>query len=124
MGGKETGINVAGYVSDPSPYLEQTGVMVVPLRAGGGMRVKILNALAQGLPIVSTKLGCEGIAVEAGCHLLIADTPEEFAQATMRLLENRKLADELGRNGRQLIQTTYDYRRACRPLDRLYRSDS
>jgi glycosyltransferase involved in cell wall biosynthesis len=84
------------------------------------MRVKILNALAQGLPIVSTTLGCEGIAVESGRHLLIADTPEAFAQATIRLLEDKMLASELGKNGRQLVQSTYDFRVACRPLDLLY----
>jgi polysaccharide biosynthesis protein PslH len=115
-----SGVNVTGYVVDPTPYLEATGVMVVPLRAGGGMRVKILNALAQGLPIVTTTLGCEGIAVEPGRHLLVADTPEAFAQATLGLLEDKKLANELGDNGRHLIQSTYDYRAACRPLEALY----
>jgi polysaccharide biosynthesis protein PslH len=119
-GSQGSGVNVAGYVVDPTPYYEATGVMVVPLRAGGGMRVKILNALAQGLPIVSTTLGCEGIAVESGRHLLIADTPEAFARATIRLLEDKLLASELGNNGRQLVQSTYDFRVACRPLDLLY----
>jgi glycosyltransferase involved in cell wall biosynthesis len=118
--GNGSGVNVTGYVVDPTPYYEATGVMAVPLRAGGGMRVKILNALAQGLPIVSTTLGCEGIAVESGRHLLVADTPEAFAQAILRLLEDKSLADELGDNGRRLIQSTYDYRAACRPLETLY----
>ena len=116
-----SGINVTGYVVDPTPYFEATGVMVVPLRAGGGMRVKILNALAQGLPIVSTTLGCEGIAVEPGKHLLVADAPEAFAKATLDLLEDKRLADELGHNGRHLIQSAYDYRAACIPLEALYR---
>lgn len=120
MGKNGSGINVTGYVDDPTPYLQQAGAMVVPLRSGGGMRVKILNALSQGLPIVTTALGCEGIAVEPGKHVLVADTPEEFAQATLRLLEDKALATELGRNGRQLIQSTYDYRAACRPLDAVY----
>jgi glycosyltransferase involved in cell wall biosynthesis len=115
-----SGVNVTGYVMDPTAYYEATGVMVVPLRAGGGMRVKILTALAQGLPIVSTTLGCEGIDVEPGKHLLVADTPEAFAQATLELLEDRSLANELGSNGRRLIQSTYDYRAACRPLETLY----
>jgi glycosyltransferase involved in cell wall biosynthesis len=119
-GSNGSGVNVTDYVVDPTPYYEAAGVMVVPLRAGGGMRVKILNALAQGLPIVSTTLGCEGIAVEPGRHLLIADTPEAFAQATIGLLEDKRLADELGHNGRHLIQSTYDYRVACRPLEALY----
>jgi glycosyltransferase involved in cell wall biosynthesis len=119
-----TGINIAGYVADPTSYVQRAALLVVPLRAGGGMRVKILNALAQGLPVVSTRLGCEGIAAEAGRHLLIADTPEEFAQATLRLLADRPLADELGRNGRRLIQSTYDYRVVCQALDDVYRSDA
>ncbi len=124
FGDNDPKINVTGYVPDPTPFLESSGVMIVPLRAGGGMRVKILNALAQGLPIVSTTIGCEGIALEAGRHLLIADTPEAFAQATLRLLEERGVTDELGRNGRQLIQSTYDYRTACRPVDDVYQMSS
>lgn len=114
-------INVTGYVGDPQPYLQSAGVMVVPLRAGGGMRVKILNAMAQALPIVTTTLGCEGIAVEHDKHVLIADSPLEFAQAVLRLLADRACADALGRNGRALVESTYDYHAACRPLELLYR---
>jgi glycosyltransferase involved in cell wall biosynthesis len=113
-------INVTGYVADPLAYLQQAGVFVVPLRAGGGMRVKILEALAQGLPVVSTSLGCEGIAVEDGRHLLIADTPADFARAVLRVLADRTLADELGRQGRAFMVSQYDYRVACRPLDAIY----
>jgi glycosyltransferase involved in cell wall biosynthesis len=122
LNGDGSGVNVAGYVPDPAPYLEQAGVFIVPLRAGGGMRVKILEALARGLPLVTTTLGCEGIAVEHGRHVLIADTPEDFARETLRLLEDRALADELGRNGRRLVEDLYDYRAACRPLDGLYQA--
>jgi glycosyltransferase involved in cell wall biosynthesis len=84
------------------------------------MRVKILNALSQGLPIVTTTMGCEGIAVQPDRDVLIADTPDEFARATLRLLGDRALADELGRHGRELIRSAYDYRAACRPLDEVY----
>ncbi|MBP7691637.1 MAG: glycosyltransferase [Anaerolineales bacterium] len=114
-------IAVTGYVPDLPPYLEQAAAFVVPLRAGGGMRVKILEALARGLPLVTTSLGCEGIAVEHGRHVLIADTPEALARETVRLLTDRPLADALGRAGRRLIETTYDYRAACRPLETIYR---
>jgi glycosyltransferase involved in cell wall biosynthesis len=120
LNGNGSGVNVTGYVDDPTQYLQKAGVMVVPLRSGGGMRVKILNALAQGLPIVTTTIGCEGIAVEHGRHLLMADTPEEFARAALLLLDNPGFASELGRNGRKLIETTYDYRAACRPLEAVY----
>ncbi len=114
-------IHVTGYVDDPQPFLQQAGVMVVPLRAGGGMRVKILNAMAQALPIVTTTLGCEGIAVENGKHVLIADSPTDFANAVLRVLDDRALADALGQNGRALVDLVYDYRAACRPLEALYR---
>lgn len=117
----DTGIHVTGYVKDTAPYLKKAGLMIVPLRAGGGMRVKILEALALGLPVVSTSLGCEGIALENGQHVLIADTPSEFARAILQLLDNHALADELGRNGRNLIETSYDYRIACSPLDKVYK---
>ncbi len=120
LGGNGTGINVTGYVEDPTTYLEQAGVMVVPLRAGGGMRVKILNALAQGLPIVSTRLGCEGIAVTPGQDIFIADTPQDFAEAVLQLLDNSDNATRLGNNGRRLIERQYDYRQACLPLETVY----
>lgn len=121
---EDSSIHVSGYVEDPQEYLQQAGVMVVPLRAGGGMRVKILNALAQGLPIVTTTIGCEGIAIEDGRDLLIADKPQDFAAATLRLLTDRGMAAKLGLNGRRLIETTYDYQVACRPLDQVYGSSS
>ncbi len=113
-------INVTGYVKDPLPYLQSAGAFIVPLRAGGGMRVKILEALARGLPIITTTLGCEGIAVENERHVLIADSPQDFAAAILRVLGDRQLAEMLARNGRQLAEERYDYRSACRPLDQVY----
>jgi glycosyltransferase involved in cell wall biosynthesis len=115
-----SGIHVTGYVEDLDPYLRQAGVFVVPLRAGGGMRVKILNALAQGLPIVSTAIGCEGIQAGHERDILIADTPAAFADAVLRVLQDSALAARLAENGRALAETVYDYRAACRPLDALY----
>jgi len=120
LGGDDSGINLTGYVADPTPYLERAGVFVVPLLAAGGMRVKILNALAQGLPVVSTTLGAEGIAVVDGEHVLLADRPAEFAAAVLRLLDDRDLAANLAEKGRQLVVETYDYRRACRFLEQVY----
>jgi glycosyltransferase involved in cell wall biosynthesis len=120
LGQDGSGLNVTGYVEALAPYLARTGVFIVPLRAGGGMRVKILNALAQGLPIVSTTLGCEGIQVMHERDILIADRPEDFAAAVLRLLGDPALARHLADNGRRLAETVYDYRVACRPLDALY----
>lgn len=115
-------INVTGYVDDPTPYLERAAVTVVPLRAGSGMRVKILNALVHGIPIVSTSLGCSGIAVEPERHLLVADTAEEFAVATLRLLNDREFGDQLARNGRRRVAERYAQHVVCPQLHAIYRA--
>jgi len=114
------GINVTGYVENPTPYQERAAVMVVPVRAGGGMRVKILNGLAEGIPIVSTTLGYEGIEVTPGRDLLVGDTPEAFAAEVLRVLNDPDLGRYLAANGRRLLEEKYDYRSACRPLDGVY----
>ena len=120
LNGDRTGINVTGYVADLTPCLQRAALMVVPIRAGGGMRVKILNALAQGIPIVSTTLGCEGIAVTSGKDILIADAPSEFAAAVLNLLDDGNLANQIAARGRQTVIKKYDYRTVCRPLDDVY----
>lgn len=117
---QDRGINVTGYVKDLSPYMQHAGVFIVPLRAGGGMRVKILEALAQSLPVVTTSIGCEGILVESSKHLLIADSPEQFSQAVLKILCDRTFADELGFHGRKLIEEQYDYQIACKAIDKAY----
>jgi glycosyltransferase involved in cell wall biosynthesis len=120
LGGDRTGINVTGYVADPTLYLQRAALMVVPLRAGGGMRVKILNAMAQGIPIVSTTLGCEGIAVTSGKDILIADAPPEFATAVLSLLDDGDLANQISARGLRTVVKKYDYRTACCTLDDVY----
>jgi glycosyltransferase involved in cell wall biosynthesis len=114
------GVEVHGYLPDAAPLLARAGVFVAPLRTGSGMRVKILTAMAHGVPVVTTSVGCEGIQVVSGRHLLIADAPEEFADAVLRLMDDRALAGALAREARALVERTYDYRVALRPLDRLY----
>lgn len=113
-------IEVTGYVDDPTPYLETSALMVVPLRAGGGMRVKILEALARGIPIVSTTIGAEGIDIVPGEHLLIADDPAAFAAAVVRLLQDRALADRLATAGRHHALRRYDWRTVCPAIEHVY----
>ena len=113
-------LTVTGYVDDTLPYLRDSSMMVVPLKAGGGMRVKILNALSQGIPMVSTTLGCEGIGVKDGDNILVADDPQAFADATVRLLTDAALNERVTSSGRTTAQSIYDYRAACKPLDALY----
>lgn len=114
------GINFTGYVDDPAPYQRRAAMMVVPLRAGGGMRVKILNALAQGIPIVSTELGAEGIQVTPGRDILLSDTPADLADVCLQLLDDPGLGRRMAENGRRLAKERYDYRIACQPLDDVY----
>jgi len=102
------GVRLTGWVPDIDPFVQESRMLVVPMRAGSGMRVKILDAMARGLPVVSTSVGCEGIAVVPGEHLLLADTPEGFADAVLRLLADDALAASLARNARALVLARYD----------------
>ena len=103
------GVSLTGEVPDVRPYLEQASVVVVPLRAGSGTRIKILDALAAGKAVVTTSIGMEGLRVEHGRHVLIADSPEDFAEAVVRLLRNPALRAEMGANGRKLVEQEYDW---------------
>jgi glycosyltransferase involved in cell wall biosynthesis len=111
---------VTGYVDDPLPYLQETAVFIVPLHAGGGMRVKILDAWCRGLPVVTTRVGAEGIWVCDGENGLLADTPEAFAQAVMRVLREPALAACLAAGGRRTVETHYDWRNVYRAWDAVY----
>lgn len=122
LAARDPRICVPGYVPDLTPYLETAGAFVVPLRAGGGMRVKILNAMAQGIPMVSTTLGAEGIRVVHGRHILLADTPEAFAAATLRLLTDHRLGASLAASARALVEGAYDARSAARCVSDVYAS--
>ena len=102
------GVQLAGYVDDVSPYYERARALVVPLRSGGGMRVKILETLARGLPVISTSIGYEGIDAVPGVHLLAADTPADFAAAVQRAFHDDALLSGLARAGRELALERYD----------------
>ena len=113
-------IEVTGYIVDPAPYLEATDAFLVPLHAGGGMRVKIVDAWLWGLPIVSTPIGAEGIEVRDGENLLLADNARKFAQATVRLLTDPDLNDRLRANGRAWVESRYAWQTVYRQVDRVY----
>jgi glycosyltransferase involved in cell wall biosynthesis len=88
-------IEITGHVDDVTPHLADCSVVVAPINFGGGTRVKILEAFAHRVPVVSTSIGCEGLDVEDGRHLLVADGPSAFAAACARLLSDRVLADRI-----------------------------
>jgi len=110
-------IEVTGPVEDAVAELARAQVAVVPLLAGSGTRLKILEAWAAGLPVVSTALGAEGLPVCHGRHLLIADTAAEFAAAVSRLLESPPLRQTLAHAGRALLQSGFTWERAWETLD-------
>ncbi len=103
-------IEVTGYVDDPAPWLAETAAFIVPLLAGGGMRVKIIDGWRWGLPIVSTTVGAEGILYTPGEQLLRADTPAEFAAAVVALLKDDELRAALAAAGRAWVETHYHWR--------------
>ena len=113
-------IEVTGYVPNPTPYIANSACLIVPLRSGGGMRVKILEALARGIPIVSTTIGYEGINLTPGKHLLVADTPTAFADAVVRLIQDPALGVQIAEAGRQRLLELYDWRAVCPAMDAVY----
>ena len=110
-------VEVTGWVDDIRPAMARSTVMVVPLRGGSGMRVKILNALAMGLPVVSTSVGCEGIAVTPGRDVLVADDADAFTGQIVALFEDRQLQRRLSENGVRLIQERYGWNAICRQIE-------
>jgi glycosyltransferase involved in cell wall biosynthesis len=113
-------IRVTGYLAELRPALEASCGLVVPLLSGGGMRVKILEALSLGLPVISTTIGAESINLENEKTGLLADTPQEFAQSCLKLLNEPDLQVVLSNAGRQLALEQYDFRKAYAPLKKIY----
>ena len=106
---RDPGIAVTGEVPDVRPWLGGCDVVVVPLRHGGGTRLKILEALAAGCPVVSTAKGAEGLAVEHGRDLLLAETPEAISDASLWCLDQRAAAAEMAARGRALVAARYSW---------------
>lgn len=101
---------VTGFVDDLREYLRRAQVFVVPLLAGGGTRFKVVEAMAAGLPVVSTRLGAEGIPVAHERNILLADEPRAFAEAVLRLFEDEALCRRLVAGGLELVRERYDWR--------------
>lgn len=114
------GITVTGYVQDLEPYLEAAALMVVPVRAGSGMRVRILEAFARSMPVVTTTVGLEGIEAKNGEDILVEDTSDRFGSAVVSLLNDDALQSVLAFNGRRAAQERYDWRTGLIGLDKIY----
>lgn len=114
-------VEVAGLVEDLRPHLAAAAALIVPLRVGGGTRLKIVEGMAMGKAIISTRLGAEGLEVASGKELLLADSPEEFAAGALRLLEEPNLSRAMGETARRVAVERYSWEGASRTLESFFR---
>jgi sugar transferase (PEP-CTERM/EpsH1 system associated) len=115
--GRSDHITVTGYVEDVRPFLRQASVCVVPLRIARGVQNKILEAMAMGLPVVTTTRAVEGIDAHPGKHVIVADDPGEFAARTVELLLDGDLRTRLSRQAREFVETKYSWSSCLQRLD-------
>ena len=111
------GVQVTGTVADVRPHVAEAAVYVVPLRIGGGTRLKIFEALAMGKAVVSTRVGAEGLPIVPGEHFLQADSPADFTQAVVTLLKDPDRRRALGRAGRRLVEERYSWTQVTRQFE-------
>jgi glycosyltransferase involved in cell wall biosynthesis len=116
----QPGVVVTGHVPDIRPYIAEATVYVVPLRSGGGTRLKVLEAMAMRRPIVSTSMGCDGFPVTSGREVILADSAEEFARHVVDLLHDGAQRDALGENAFQFASTRYDWAAIVPRLEATY----
>jgi sugar transferase (PEP-CTERM/EpsH1 system associated) len=102
-------LTVTGRVDDVRPYIDDAVAFIVPIRIGGGTRLKIYEAMAMEKPVISTTVGAEGLPLHDGVHLLIADDPMAFADAIVKVLSNFELANELGQKAAQLVRKNFGW---------------
>jgi glycosyltransferase involved in cell wall biosynthesis len=114
-------IKITGFVEDVRPYMEEASLIIVPLRFGGGTKLKVLDSLAMGKAVVSTSIGIEGIDVSPGKNIIVADSPKEFADSVIYLLENANVRKDIGRMGRKLIEEKYDWTMIGKKQRELYK---
>jgi len=111
-----------GAVSDIRPFVSRASVYIVPLRIGGGTRLKILDAMAMKKAIVSTSVGCEGIEVVPGKDIVVEDHPVDFANQVVKLIKNPNLTESLGENARNLVENRYNWDVIYRKMNNVYNS--
>lgn len=112
------GWTFTGFVDDVRDHVPGSAAFVIPLRVGGGTRIKAFEGMAMGTPVVSTAIGIEGLPVTDGEHFLLADTPERFAEQVVALIRDRDLRCAVSRHARALIETEFDFRRAAAEFER------
>lgn len=110
---RDPDITVTGRVDDVRPYMERAAAYIVPLRIGGGTRLKIYEAMAMEKPVISTTVGAEGLPVNHERELLLADTPETFAAAVVRVLSDEALANSLSAHAATLVREHFGWNKAA-----------
>jgi glycosyltransferase involved in cell wall biosynthesis len=118
------GVHLTGYVDDVRPYMARAASFIVPLRVGGGTRLKILNAWSMGCAVVSTSIGCEGLEAIDGKNILIRDDPASFAKAVVEVELDPQLRARLGAEARRTAESVYSWAVIGRSLASLYRDVS
>ena len=118
--GENPAVTVTGYVEDIRPYIAQSLIYVVPMRMGSGTKLKVLQAMAMGKPVIATSTGAEGIEATPGEDIIIADEPADFAQQVIDLLNNAPLRQRLAQRGRQLAEARYDWTSIVPRLEQVY----
>jgi len=113
-------ITQLGFVDDVRPHVHSAKVFVVPLRIGGGTRLKILDAMAMGKAIVSTSIGCEGLEGKNGFHFIVEDTAQGFAKAVIELCQDSKKREFLGQNARKLAEEKYSWKLIGDKMNHIY----
>lgn len=113
---------VEGEVSNSHLFMNSKSIMIVPLKSGGGMRVKIIEGMALGKTIISTTIGAEGIEYENKKNILIADSVSDFEKAIGKCLSDKNYCEEIGLNARALVESKYDNKRICNKLHSFYLS--
>lgn len=114
-------VYLTGWVRDVRPHIASSVVSIVPLRIGGGSRLKILESMAMGKPVVSTSIGAEGLDVENGRNIVIADTPGEFANEVLALLDDERRLNSLSAEGLRLVMSKYDWDVLAEKQDAVWR---
>jgi polysaccharide biosynthesis protein PslH len=122
LAARDSRLRVTGTVPDVRPYMDQASVFVVPLRVGGGTRLKIFEAMAMECPLVATTIGAEGLPVEHSRHLLIADGADAFANAVVELLQDPARARSMGLTAAEWVRTNFGWERAAEEFGRLLES--
>jgi glycosyltransferase involved in cell wall biosynthesis len=102
-------MRLTGWVQDIRPFVARGAICIVPLRIGGGTRLKIFEAMAMGKAVVSTLVGAEGLPVRGGENILLADTPDDFAGSVISLLRDSSQRNRLGTSARALVQEKYSW---------------